>query len=147
MVLKSVFLAAICTVSVASVSLASAAEYRRGEYLNLDLPKAVLAPKRLGPEAEFAPVRIEARTDGAEADLDASVWPPLPPRKAHAAKSRVAKTEVAKTEVAKTGAEPPHAAARGKLARRSGNPLDAQARDTRIQTWPCKSGGICNWGR
>ena len=26
-----------------------------------------------------------------------------------------------------------------------GNPLDAQARDTRIQTWPCKSGGICGW--
>jgi len=32
-----------------------------------------------------------------------------------------------------------------KLARRHGNPLDAQALDTRIQTWPCKSGGICDW--
>ena len=35
-----------------------------------------------------------------------------------------------------------------KLVRRShGNPMDAQARDTRIQVWPCKSGGICNWRR
>ena len=25
------------------------------------------------------------------------------------------------------------------------NPLDAQARDTRIQTWPCRSGAICGW--
>ena len=38
-------------------------------------------------------------------------------------------------------------AARTKLARRQSNPLDAQAMDTRVQTWPCKSGGICNWKR
>jgi len=24
---------------------------------------------------------------------------------------------------------------------------DAQALDTRIQVWPCRSGGICNWKR
>jgi hypothetical protein len=97
----------------------------------------VLSPKRIGPETQFGPVRIEARSDEAEADLDASVWPKLPPRKAHVAKSRVEKTS----------AEPPRAAARAKLAKRRGNPLDAQARDTRIQTWPCRSGGICNWQR
>jgi len=34
-----------------------------------------------------------------------------------------------------------------KLARLHGNPLDAQAFDTRIQVWPCRSGGICNWKR
>jgi hypothetical protein len=27
------------------------------------------------------------------------------------------------------------------------NPMEAQARDTTVQTWPCKSGGICNWKR
>jgi hypothetical protein len=43
--------------------------------------------------------------------------------------------------------EKPRAAARTKLARRHSNPLDAQARDTRIQTWPCTSGGICDWQR
>ena len=43
--------------------------------------------------------------------------------------------------------EKPHGAARTKLVRRHSNPLDAQARDTRVQTWPCKSGGICGWQR
>jgi hypothetical protein len=27
------------------------------------------------------------------------------------------------------------------------SPLEAQARETTVQTWPCKSGGICNWKR
>jgi hypothetical protein len=44
-------------------------------------------------------------------------------------------------------AEKPRGAVRARLARRHGNPLDAQAFDTRIQVWPCKSGGICNWKR
>ncbi len=40
-----------------------------------------------------------------------------------------------------------HGSARTKLAHRHRDPLDAQAMDTRIQTWPCRpgSGGICNW--
>jgi hypothetical protein len=37
-------------------------------------------------------------------------------------------------------------AARTRLAHRHRNPLDAQAMDTRIQKWPCRSGGgICDW--
>jgi hypothetical protein len=129
----------VCTGVLALAGSATAAEYRPGEYLQLDLPKAVYSPKRIGPETRFAPVRIEARSDDAEAeaDLDASVWPKLPPRKAHAARS----------QAEKSSAEPPRGAARAKLAKRRGNPLDAQARDSRIQTWPCKSGGICNWTR
>ena len=59
-----------------------------------------------------------------------------------------------KVRLAQPRIEKPRAAARSKLARRS-NPLDAQAMDTRgrksvqtsVQTWPCKSGGICNWKR
>ena len=86
MVLKSAFVAAVCTGLLALAGPATAAEYRPGEYLKLDLPKAVFSPKRIGPEARFAPVRIEARSDeapsdSAEADLEASVWPKLPPRK------------------------------------------------------------------
>jgi hypothetical protein len=42
-------------------------------------------------------------------------------------------------------AEKPRGAARTRLAHRHRNPLDAQAMDTRIQVWPCKSGGICKW--
>ncbi len=46
-----------------SGSAALADEYKAGEFLGLDLSQAVLSPKRLGPETQFAPVRIEARTD------------------------------------------------------------------------------------
>jgi hypothetical protein len=145
MVLKSAFVAAICTGFVALSGSAMAAEYRPGEYLKLDLSKAVYSPKRIGPEARFAPVRIQARSDdtpsdSAEADLESSVWPKLPPRRAQAAKA-------AEKPGVRPSAEPPRAAARAKLAKRRGNPLDAEARDTRIQTWPCRSGGICNWTR
>jgi hypothetical protein len=127
MVQKNAFAAAICTGFLVLAGPAPAAEYRAGELLGMDLSKSALSPKRLGPEAQFAPVRIEAKTDHAQIDADTSVWPKLRPRK----------------QVSRTVAEP----VRAKLAKRPGNPLDAQARDTRIQTWPCKSGGICAWQR
>ncbi len=62
MVLKTVFAVAVCAICLAGGS-ARAEDYRPGEYLNLDLSKAVMSPKRLGPPAEFAPVAVEARTD------------------------------------------------------------------------------------
>src|SRR4051812_41843438 len=139
MVLKSAVFAAVCTGLLGIAGSATAAEYRPAEYLKLDPAKALISPKRLGPEAKFGPVRIEARDDEAQADatdadLEASVWPELPPRKAHVAKTRVEKTHVEKTHVEKTHvekarAEPPRAAARAKLAKRHSNPLNAQARD------------------
>ena len=141
MVLKSAFVAAVCTGLLAVAGPATAAEYRPAEYLKLDLSKALLSPKRIGPEARFGPVRIEARSDEVasevtDADLEASVWPKLPPRKAHVAKT---------TE--KPSVKPGNEPGRAKLAKRNANPLDAQARDTRIQKWPCRTGGICNWSR
>jgi len=171
MVLKSAFVAAVCTGLLALAGPAAADEYQPGEFLGLDLSRAVLSPKRLGPETQFAPVDIEAKTDRAQAGADASDSSKPAVRKIHVAKTHVAKTHVAKTHVAKTHvakthvakthvarthvektrAEPPRVAARVnarvKLTRRHGNPLDAQAADTRIQTWPCRSGGICNWQR
>ncbi len=147
MVLKSAFVAAVCTGVLAISGPARADQYHQGEFLKLELPKAVFSSKRIGPETRFAPVRIEARSDEAEtkseatdADLEASVWPKLPPRKA-----RVAKTSV-KPAVEKTRAAA-HPNVHAKLAKRHGNPLDAQATDTRVQTWPCRTGGICNWKR
>jgi hypothetical protein len=137
MVLKSAFTAVLCTGFLVVGGVASADEYRPSEFLGLNLSRALLSPKRLGPEAEFAPVPIEARSDRAQADPDASVWPKLSAHKVH----------VAKPQVAKTAVESPRGAAHTKLAHRHSNPLDAQARDTRIQTWPCKSGGICGWQR
>jgi hypothetical protein len=138
--LKSAFAAVLCTGFLVVGGVAVADEYRASEFLGLDLSKALLSPKRLGPEAEFAPVPIEAKSDRAQADPDASVWPRLPARNIHVARTRIVKPQIAKRE-------PPRGAARTKLAHRRGNPLDAQARDTRIQTWPCKSGGICGWQR
>jgi hypothetical protein len=147
MVLKSAFAAVLCTGFLALGGAAVADEYRPGEFLGLNLSRALLSPKRLGPDAEFAPVPIEARSDRAQADPDASVWPKLPARNIHVAKTHVAKTQLAKPQIARAVAEPPRGAARTRLAHRRGNPLDAQASDTRVQTWPCKSGGICNWQR
>jgi hypothetical protein len=127
MVLKDVFAAFICA-AVLAVSPAMADGYRPDEFLSLDLSKAVLSPRPLGPPAQFEPVRVEAKTDAQSKAVDAA-------------------PKAAKAKVVHARAEKPRAAARTKLARRHGNPLDAQAFDTRIQVWPCKSGGICNWQR
>jgi hypothetical protein len=134
---KKVSAAILCAALLAWSGASFADEYRPDEFLGLDLSQAVLSPKRLGPATEFAPVRIEAMAD------------PKPVRTERVSR---AKTQVSHqvshqvtTHVAHARAEKPRGAARTKLARRHGNPLDAQASDTRIQAWPCKSGGICNW--
>ena len=129
MVLKSVCAAVTCALWLAGGSVWAAEDYRPGEYLNLDLSKAVLSPKRLGPPAEFAPLPVEARTDTKRVATERIVATPP------------------KVRVVQPRVEKPRAAARTNLARRHGNPLDANAMDTRIQKWPCKSGGICNWKR
>jgi hypothetical protein len=143
MVLKNAIAAALCTGLLMSGSAALADEYRAGELIGLDLSKALLSPKRLGPETEFAPVRIEARTDRKPVKTERVVVAKAAAPKPHVAQERVEKP----THVAHQRAEKPRGAARTKLARRHTNPLDAQARDTRIQTWPCKSGAICGWQR
>jgi hypothetical protein len=141
MVLKNVFTAAACSVLLATSGLALADEYRPDQFLGLDLSRAVLSPKRLGPPTQFAPVPVEANADraGAQARVE---------RKA-AAKIAESHPEphivVRNTRVAHVRSEHPRGAARTRLAHRHGNPLDAQAFDTRIQVWPCRSGGICNW--
>jgi hypothetical protein len=146
MILKNVFTAVLGAMLLAWSGLSMADEYRPDEFLGLDLAKAVLSPKRLGPTSEFAPVAVEARTDPGSEGAQAHAEP-----KAHA-KSVVSRNSVVpgnivvpRTALAHARAEKPRGAARTKLARRHGNPLDAEARDTRIQVWPCKSGGICDW--
>lgn len=134
-----VLVAFACAAFVALGTAARADEYRAGEFFSLDLSKAVLSPKRLGPTAEFAPVAVEARTDAkrnvAEPKADT-------PRIVQA--TRVT-PPVEKPRVAQVRVEKPRTPARAKLARRQSNPLNAQAMDARVQTWPCRSGGICNW--
>ena len=124
---KTMFAAVICAVFLAA-SPSAAEGYKPDEFLNLDLSKAALSPKPLGPPSQFEPVPVRDAQDRA---ADISEKPKT------AAKARIAHARVAK----------PRAVARTKLVRRHTDPLDAQAFDTRIQVWPCRSGGICNWQR
>jgi hypothetical protein len=144
---KTIFIAILAATLLAWSGSSIADEYRANEFLSLDLSQALLSPKRLGPESEFAPVAIEARTDRSGRSVQADVEPE--PHAKPQTKVR-AKIVVSKTRIAQARAEKPRGAARTKLAHRHGNPLDAQAQDTRVQhtlvqAWPCKSGGICNW--
>jgi hypothetical protein len=133
MVLKNLVAAVVCTALLAWLGGARADEYRPEQFLGLDLSRAVLSPKRLGPAQSFAPVAVEARADRRDEV------------------TRVVGTEnarpvaVSKIHVARLRSEKRHGVTPARLARHHGNPLDAQARDTRIQVWPCRSGGICNW--
>ena len=58
---------------LACAGSAVADQYRAQEFLSLDLSKAVLSPKRLGPPAEFAPVAVEARSDALQMREEPSV--------------------------------------------------------------------------
>jgi hypothetical protein len=131
MVLKGVLATVVCAGLLVGSAASAAERYSPDEFLTLDLSKAALSPKRLGPPAQFEPVPVEAKADP----------------KSKAVHVDAAPKAAAKTRVAHARAEKPRAAARSKLARRHTNPLDAQAFDTRIQVWPCRSGGICNWQR
>ena len=144
MILKTICATAICAALLAGSTPSKADQYRADEFLGLDLSKAVLSPKPLGPRSEFAPVAIEARTDPGSDGAGARVEPRANPR---IAVSRNLKVAVPNVTVAHIRPEKPRGAVRAKLAQRHGNPLDAEARDTRIQVWPCQSGGICNWQR
>jgi hypothetical protein len=149
MVLKNVGIATICASLLAWSGASLADEYRPDEFLRLDLSRALLSPRPLGPPSEFAPVRVEAKADRGSEGASS--------RAELMAESKLVKTKrivVPSTRVAhmrpekpRAHAEKPRGAARTKLARRHSNPLDAQALDTRIQVWPCKSGGICDWKR
>jgi hypothetical protein len=125
---------------------ALAADYRPGDFLNLDLSKAVLSKTPLGPPAEFAPVAVEARSDVKSDRGSEPAW---------ARNDLKVEPKQVSVRTVRTAHRPTHVAsttrpgtARVTLAHRHGNPLDARAMDTRVQTWPCRSGGgICDWKR
>ncbi len=142
MVPKNVFAVMICATLLAWSGRSFAADYQPGDFLNLDLSTAVLSPKRLGPPTEFAPFPIKADTGPAKPAAEANAEPKATPMAA-THKIRTARVHDEKPlRVAKS-----RGAARTRLAHRHGNPLDAEAMDRRIQVWPCKSGGICDWQR
>ncbi len=136
MVLRNIFVAFICATMLAWSALSIADEYRPGEFLSLDLSKAVLSPKPLGPASGFAPGPLDVTADRGSGGAQARTKPNDEP-----------KVVVHNARIAHLRAEPPRNAARTKLARHHRSPLDAQAFDARIQVWPCKAGGICSWKR
>jgi hypothetical protein len=149
MVLKNVFAAMVCAAVLAWSGLSAADEYRPDEFLRLDLPQALLSPRPLAPPQHFTPgpldLNVDSGSGGAQARAE-SMAEPEAVSKAVVHTTRIVHAPVAKP-IVHARAEKPRGAARVKLARRHGNPLDAEAFDTRIQVWPCRSGGICNWKR
>ncbi|MDE2378641.1 hypothetical protein [Bradyrhizobium sp.] len=141
MVLKRVLLPVVAAIALAWAGAASADDYRPDQFLGLDLSRAVLSPKRLGPATQFAPVPVEARSEAPRRAAVAADLGNVPKRIA------TERVRVHAPRLARARSERPRGAARTRLAHRHGNLLDAQAMDTRIQTWPCRSGGICNWKR
>jgi hypothetical protein len=93
---------------------------------SFDLKSAILSPAPFGPPSQFEPRQV-ATTPPAAPNIAASEA--VTPRKIVSSKPRQ------KTAVATRKQKP--------------NPLDANARDARRQTWPCAagSGGICAWTR
>jgi hypothetical protein len=120
-------------------------EYQANEFLGLDLSQAVLSPKPLGPATSFAPGPLDVTVDGGTNRAHANAEPEAVPK---IAPPKIAPRIAAhNTRIANPRPEPPRLLAQTKLAHHHRNPLDAQALDARIQAWPCKSGGICNWKR
>jgi hypothetical protein len=138
MALKNVFFGCFAAALLAS-SASTAADYRPQEYFSLDLSRAVLSPTPLGPPASFEQVPIEAKADRTSEPTWARGELKTEP------KAVATEKVIVRNRVTATASVKPRKSARTHLAHRHRNPLDAQAMDTRIQTWPCKSGGICNW--
>src|SRR5882757_2040477 len=110
MALKSVF-AAVCCTAILAAGSSWADEYRPDEFLTLDLSKAALSPKPLGPPAQFEPMRGEAKTDPQSDAADAAP--------AHVGPKAVnAAPKAARTKIVHVRSEQPRAAARTKLVRR-----------------------------
>ncbi|HEY7842458.1 MAG TPA: hypothetical protein VID30_02120 [Bradyrhizobium sp.] len=148
--LKPVVPALVGAILLAAGGIAMADEYRADEFLGLDLSKAVLSPKPLGPATHFAPVAVEAKSDP-KSDRSEANWArhelKTEPRKVAVQDVKVTPPRrVTHAAPRKLAVQKPKGAARIKLTHRHrSNPLDAQAMDTRVHTWPCRSSGICNW--
>ena len=143
MVLRSEYMSRVLLIVLSSMLVMSSAAltaegYQPGEFLGLDLSRAALSPKPLGPANRFGTVPAKAGAEGDVAGQRAHAKAPHPVRVEHVSAPRPVRT-------VHVSMQKPRGAARIRLAHRHRNPLDAQARDMRIQVWPCKSGGICKW--
>jgi hypothetical protein len=167
MVLNRVCFAAFGVMVLGWSGLSAAQQYRPGEYLNLDLSRAVLSPKPLGPAVGFTPGPLDVTVDRGNNAAQASAELVVDPKSVPTATVRVESNFTPKNlapknfapktaiRIAASGMRTAHASAERSashkphalLALHGKNPMEAQARDTKVQTWPCKSDGICNWKR
>jgi hypothetical protein len=136
MVLRNVFVATFAAIVLAWSGPLVADEYRAEEFFGLDLSRAVLSPKPLGPAAGFTPGPLDVTVDRGSNRPQASAQVEAEP-----------KVVVHNTRIVHQHTAQPRLVARTKFAHHHRSPLDAQASDAHIQVWPCKSGGICNWKR
>jgi hypothetical protein len=167
MVLNRVWLAAIGAMVLAWSGVSAAQQYRADEVLNLDLSSAVLSPKPLGPPTSFTQGPLDVTIDRGKATAQGSAELVIDPKTVPTSTVRADSTPAAVAPATRTALKPPassrarvaHARAevrterpaphkpRALMALHGRNPMEAQARDTSIQVWPCRSGGICNWKR
>lgn len=158
MVLNRVSLAAVGMMVLGWSGASAAQQYRPDEFLKLDPSQAVLSPKPLGPATGFTPgsldVTVDRGKDTAQSSAEFVVDPKtVPAATVHAANKTTTqiplRTAASGRRIAHPRAERPasHHAPRALVGLHRRNPMEAQARDTRIQVWPCKSGGICDWKR
>lgn len=145
MVPKTILMTAICATGIALSGFAAAQDYRPGEYLTLDLPRAVMSPKPIGPANTFKPGPLGVTFDRGDHAVQARAEPVAEPTKTETI--TVQKSVTPSPRVAHAPAEHLRQAKRTPIALHRRNPVEAEARDIRIQVWPCRTGGICNWKR
>src|ERR1700761_4852941 len=73
MVPKSVLAAAVGVILLVPGHASFAAGYKPGDFLGLDLSKALLSPQPLGPPTQFGSFPVEASGEGKKASTQASV--------------------------------------------------------------------------
>src|SRR5579863_10747947 len=103
MVLNRVWLAAtglmfLGVTALASSGLAAAQQYHAGEFLNLDLSRAVLSPKPLGPAASFTPGPLDVTIDRGKDASQANAELVIDPKRVPVATVRAENTSSAKVE-------------------------------------------------
>jgi len=150
------FLAAIASLVAATAGAACAepaVAYRPGQFFTMDLGRAALSTIPLGPVGSFARPTTSATTVQSDLAGASSVAARAAEAPSAAAIDRKAATTSRKPSLSATsaGQRPGRLASTG---RRALDPLDAQARMTKpkpraktppVQSWPCRSGGICAW--
>ena len=160
MVLNRIGLAAFGAMIFIWSGFSAAQQYRPGEFFNLDLSRAVLSPNPLGPAAGFAPGPLDVTVDRGNNPVRATAELAVDPKSVATATVHADSTPKGEPKTAlrtaASGMRTAHVRAaeratprrpRALVALHGRNPVEAQARDTTVQTWPCKSGGICNWKR